>query len=107
MDAASTLRDCRTRAGLTLSQLAQWAGTSAATLSAYERGRVVPRVDTLDRIVRAAGFALDNELIPRRTRGIEGWGTKDKELQDLLGLALAFPFRERGELRYPPFRRST
>ena len=105
MNAASVISDCRKRSGLTLQQLAEWAGTSAATLSAYEHGRIVPRVDTLDRIVRAAGFALDNQLVRRRTRGTEDRGTKDRELQNVLELAFAFPFRKTGELTYPPFSR--
>ena len=105
MDAATTIRTCRRRSGLTLHQLAEWAGTSAATLSAYEHGRVVPRVDTLNRIVRAAGFALDGKLVPRRTRGTDDGVTKDRELQSVLGLAFAFPFRKQGDLTYPPFGR--
>src|SRR5687768_8147452 len=100
MKASGVIRECRARSGLTLHQLADWAGTSAATLSAYEHGRVVPRVDTLNRIVRAAGFALDEELVRRRTRGTDDRGTKDQELQNVLELAFAFPFRKRGELTF-------
>ncbi len=105
MNAARVLRECRHKAGLTLRQLAEWADTSPATLSAYEHGRVVPRVDTFDRIVRAAGFALDDRPVRRRTRGTEDWDTKDVELQRVLELAFAFPFRKQGELTYPPFGR--
>lgn len=104
MDAAVVIRECRTRAGLTLKELAERAGTSATTLSAYEHGRVVPRVDTLNRICRAAGFALDDRLVRRRTRGSNG-GTKERELRNVLELAFAFPFRKTGDLRYPPFHR--
>ena len=59
MDAARTLHLVRQGAGLSLRELAERAGTSHATLAAYEAGRTVPRVDTLDRILRAAGYASD------------------------------------------------
>lgn len=68
MDAPRLLRIVRQRAGLTLRELAERAGTSDATLSAYETGRVTPRVDTLTRIVAAAGFRLGPELTPVPTR---------------------------------------
>jgi transcriptional regulator with XRE-family HTH domain len=55
MEAATVLRRARRRSRLTLRELAGRAGTSHATLSAYEAGRKVPTVATLDRIVRAAG----------------------------------------------------
>lgn len=49
-EAAGTLRRTRLAAGLSLRALAERAGTSHATLAAYESGRTIPRVDTLDRI---------------------------------------------------------
>ena len=61
MDAARTLRRARRDAGLSLRALAGRAGTSHATLAAYEAGRAVPRVDTLDRILRAAHDAYNWE----------------------------------------------
>jgi transcriptional regulator with XRE-family HTH domain len=54
-------------------------GTSASTLSAYESGRSVPSVRTLERLVRSAGFELQVSLqlalaepdqLPRRQRGL-------------------------------------
>ncbi len=62
MDAARVLAAARRRAGLTQRELAELAGTSGPTLSAYESGRVTPRVDTLVRIVRAAGSHLEPAL---------------------------------------------
>ncbi len=59
-----TLRRVRLRSGLSLRALAARADTSHSTLSAYEAGRKVPTVETLDRIVRAAGFELGVELTP-------------------------------------------
>src|SRR5439155_24494308 len=62
MDVPRTLRRARVKAGLSLRALAARAGTSHATVAAYEAGRAVPRVDTLDRILRAAGYATDIDV---------------------------------------------
>ena len=56
MDAAAVIRTARAGAGLSLRGLAGRAGTSHATLSAYEAGRVHPSIDTVGRIVGAAGY---------------------------------------------------
>lgn len=53
------IEDARRRSGLTQDQLADRAGTSRPTLSAYENGRKSPRLDTLVRIVGEAGFHLE------------------------------------------------
>ena len=45
-------------AGLSQAALAERAGTSRPTLSAYERGRKSPTLETAARIVLAAGFDL-------------------------------------------------
>ena len=68
MNAAVALRAARRQSGLTLRGLAERAGTSHSTLAAYEAGRVTPTVDTFDRIVRAAGYAVDATLTPRVAR---------------------------------------
>ena len=47
------LRRARLSAGLSLREVAQRAGTSHATLSAYERGLKSPTLDTFLRIVNA------------------------------------------------------
>ena len=47
MDAATTITWVRREAGLTLRALAARAGTSHATIAAYEAGRKVPNADTL------------------------------------------------------------
>lgn len=62
---ATVIEDARQRAGLTKDELAQRAGTSRPTLSAYVHGRKSPRLDTAERIVREAGFELT--LTPRLT----------------------------------------
>ena len=104
MHAAATLRRARARSGLSLRDLARRAGTSHATLSAYEAGRTTPGVDTLDRIVRAAGFELDAELVPAVDDGADP-AARGRELVEVLELAALFPARHAAELEYPPFGR--
>lgn len=99
MDAARTIRNARSSAGLSLRQLAALAGTSHATISAYETGAKCPTVDTLVRIVRAAGHAIDAELHPRVRDG----GRRGDELVAVLQLAEAFPARHAETLSYPVF----
>jgi transcriptional regulator with XRE-family HTH domain len=93
--AGRVLRTARQRAGLSLRELAARAGTSHSTLSAYETGAKTPSVHTLERILRAAGFALDLELVPRKDRG--------QELAQVLELAAHFPARHDPDLRFPRF----
>jgi transcriptional regulator with XRE-family HTH domain len=103
MDAASIIRDARSRAGLTLRALGERAGTSHSTLAAYESGAKIPTVSTLDRVVRAAGFVLDAQLARRvnpRTPMSRG-----DELAAVLQLAEAFPARHAPRLAYPVFGR--
>jgi transcriptional regulator with XRE-family HTH domain len=100
MDAAATLRDARRRSGLSLRGLARRADTSHATLRAYETGAKVPRVDTLDRLVRAAGFELDAELGARLD---DDAAARSEELVQALVLAAAFPAEHDRELRFPRF----
>lgn len=105
VDSATTIRQARHRAGLSLRELADIAGTSHSTLAAYEAGRVIPKVDTLARIVRAAGFAADLDLAPRVDRG-PGGIAKSRELEQALELAASFPSRPTRRLRAPVFGRS-
>jgi transcriptional regulator with XRE-family HTH domain len=58
MAAAALLARARHTAGLSQETLATRAGTSRPTLSAYERGRKSPSLETAARIVGAAGFDL-------------------------------------------------
>jgi transcriptional regulator with XRE-family HTH domain len=62
---ALLLAQARTAAGLSKSALAERAGTSRTTLSAYEHGRVSPTLDTATRILAAAGHRLATEAITR------------------------------------------
>lgn len=102
MTAAATVQAVRRRSGLGLRELARRAGTSHATLHAYERGDKEPRVDTVERIARAAGFALEVGLAARPDVE-EARAAKGEELFQALTLAAAFPARHHPRLRAPVF----
>lgn len=105
MDAARTLRRARHASGLSLRALAERAGTSHATLAAYEAGRAVPRVDTLDRILRAAGYATDIDVTRRADATDAERRAKGDELLQVLELAAMFPAKHAARLRFPRFPR--
>lgn len=103
MEPAAIVRAVRTRAQLSLRELAERAGTSHSTLSAYERGRIDPTSSTLAKVVRAAGFELDLQAVPRQ-RGTAQF-PKAEELVAALELAAAFPARHDERLNAPVFGR--
>ena len=61
------IRIARRQAGLTQQALANRAGTSQAAVSAYESGRRSPSVDTLCRLLGAAGYEVRMRLAPPDT----------------------------------------
>ncbi len=63
--AAALLRVARVRAGLTQRALARRAGTTQAVVARIESGRTSPGWDTLQRLLRASGFDLRAEIVPR------------------------------------------
>lgn len=63
------LREARSRANLTQRQLSSKAGIPQETIARIERGRVEPRVTTLDRLLEACGYGL--ESMPRLGIGID------------------------------------
>ncbi len=67
--AGRMVRDARHRAKLTQRELAAKAGIPQATIARIERGRVDPRVGTLDRLLEACGYGL--ESMPRLGIGID------------------------------------
>jgi hypothetical protein len=69
MDAARVLRQARRRAGLTQRQLAERAGAPHSQIAKIESGAVVPRVDTLDRLLEVCGEGL--ESLPRPGIGVD------------------------------------
>ena len=103
IDPATALRQARLAAGLTQADLAGRAGTSQATLSAYESGRKQPSVDTLGRLLAAAGSRL---AVVRAGSSILEPTPADharvaRTLGDVLALADALPVRHARELRFP------
>jgi transcriptional regulator with XRE-family HTH domain len=101
VDAAAILHAIRERSGVSRRELARRAGTSPATLAAYEAGRIVPSVATLERIVHAAGFELELDLL-RRIEPLDG-EARGRELLDALELAGQFPARHAPRIEYPRF----
>jgi hypothetical protein len=58
MVSGDLLHEARLRAGLTQAELAERAGTARSQISRYERGDVLPSLETLRRVIRACGFEL-------------------------------------------------
>jgi len=103
MNVVAELRRARANAGLSQAELARRAGTSQATVSAYESGGKQPSIDTLARLLKVTGKRLAVEHGPpapalpspaqhRRTA---------RRLLDVLALAEALPSRHQPKLRFP------
>src|SRR5690554_4819326 len=58
------VRDARLRAGLTQSRLGARARVAQSVVSAYESGSRKPSLETLGKLVEAAGFTLNISLMP-------------------------------------------
>lgn len=67
--AGRMVRHARRRSGLTQRQLAAKAGIPQESIARIEKGRVDPRVGTLDRLLEACEFGL--EAMPRLGIGID------------------------------------
>lgn len=62
MNVHFAIKTARQQSGLSLRELAKRAGTSHSALAAYELGSKIPKIETLERIIGAAGFAIDIHL---------------------------------------------
>lgn len=100
MDASALIRQARHESGLTLRRLGELAGTSHSTLAAYESGTKSPNIATLNRVLRATGFAVDVHLHKRNSSQEMARG---EELVAVLELAAQFPARHTRTLRAPVF----
>lgn len=58
---ARRIRELRQSTGMSLREFAALVGTSAARMSAYERGHTSPTTDVLGRIEHAASIATDQD----------------------------------------------
>jgi len=100
---ADVIRTARTRSGLSQAELARRAGTSQPVISAYEHGRRDATVETLRRLVAAAGEQLQLRLAERTPD--QPPATSDEEsaerLVDVLLLADALPAPRPGALTFP------
>jgi len=67
--AGRMVREARQRSGLTQRALSAKAGIPQETIARIERGRVDPRVGTLDRLLEGCGYGL--ESMPRLGIGID------------------------------------
>ena len=56
--------EARTRAALTQRELARRAGTAQSVVARLERGQSSPTLETLSRLIAAAGFTIDTALVP-------------------------------------------
>jgi transcriptional regulator with XRE-family HTH domain len=106
MGADTLIRTARRRAGLSLRELARFAGTSHTAIAAYESGRKVPNADTLERIVRAAGFSMEVTLARRVGRSRAERVARGHELAEVLVLAETFPADVERTLPAPCFGRA-
>lgn len=70
MKAASLLREARTSAGLSQTELAHKAGVTQSVISVYESGRRQPSVVTLTALIAATGYELDLSITKPR-RGVQ------------------------------------
>src|SRR6516225_4140529 len=61
------LRSARSRAGLSQRHIARRAATTQSVVARIENGDTSPGWDTLMRLLRAAGFELEIQLVPRPT----------------------------------------
>jgi transcriptional regulator with XRE-family HTH domain len=102
MDAGQLIVSARRQAGLSLRELAARAATSHSTIAAYEHHRLTPNVDTLSRVLRAAGVVAEVHLAPVVTSGGPDRG---HELVEVLDLASRFPARHGPVLTAPVFGR--
>lgn len=63
--AAGLLRSARQGAGISQRELARRAATAQSVVARIERGTTSPSWNTLDQLVRAAGYELSAEVISR------------------------------------------
>jgi transcriptional regulator with XRE-family HTH domain len=103
VDPGLALKAARRRAGLTQAALAARAGTSQATVSAYESGRKQPSLQTFARLLAATGSRLSVEAATRPVvePSAEQHAAVSRGLREVLALAEALPSRPTRELRFP------
>jgi len=66
-DASHLLRSARRASGLSQRELASRASTAQSVVARIEAGETAPTIETLQRLLRAAGFDLSAVLVARPT----------------------------------------
>jgi transcriptional regulator with XRE-family HTH domain len=69
LDTGGLIRQARSLAGLSQSELATRVATTQPVVSRWERGSEVPRIDALARVLQACGFEAD--LVFRRRDDVD------------------------------------
>ena len=85
--AGELIRVARAQAGLTQLQLADRTGTSQPTVAAYESGTKIPSADTLERLLRTAGFRLATLPLGKGRRSSHLRQVLKKHREEILELA--------------------
>jgi transcriptional regulator with XRE-family HTH domain len=84
MEVGRLVKEARTRAGLSQVELARRAGTSQPTVAGYETGRLLPRLDTLARLLEVSGHDLVIRAVPMVRRGAVPIALVSKEVRVIL-----------------------
>ena len=64
MVSGDLIKEARLRAGLTQTELADRLGKAQSEVARWERGAVLPSLESLRRVVRACGLEIRFELVP-------------------------------------------
>lgn len=80
MSPAILIRDARKQAGLTQTELAERAGTTQPVIARAERSDTNPTLETLERLLAAAGYELELRARPRSRPGVD-----DSQIVERLG----------------------
>jgi transcriptional regulator with XRE-family HTH domain len=65
MRGSSLVKEARRRAGLSQAELAARVGTTQSAIARLESGATAPSLERVTDLVRACGFDLEVELVPR------------------------------------------
>src|ERR671933_309635 len=75
MKSGALLREARRRAGLSQAALGRRVGRPQTQIARWERGAVLPSLETLREIVRACGLDGERPLVPQATlRTLHAYG---------------------------------
>ncbi len=95
MNPAELLLDARRRACLSQRELAARAATSQAAVHRYERGRAVPPIATLMRLLHACGLRLAESLAPVASGGENAGLAADSGIRDDIRYVLGRTMEQR------------